>query len=616
MRTTDGGKMWSQLGTADLAGDNITSVAARGTTLLAAADSNWSPSEANGLFRSTDNGTKWTNISDGAHGLPNNVSVSDLVGDPLNSNVFYAGVTGATGGVFKSTDGGLNWTNISAGIGIIKNTTDKIVLAVHDDGTHLAVFAAVNNTIPGSNPVDSTLSGVFQSLDGGSFKALDVPSGGSGGNLFGAISADPTNPNIVYVGYGGNGQEYLTRIDASKTAGSQITPLAEGSFGSPHADLRDMQIDANGNLILSSDGGLYSLPTPTVNTGAWKAIGGDIGAFELHDIAYDHVSKVIVAGSQDNGTLAQLTPGGTTWDTIEGGDGGDVAIDDVSLAGVNQSIRYVSSQNLLNWQRQVYDPANNLVSTTPLADITKLGNDGQFVTPFEVNNVDPTRILVGGSKNIYMSSDQGTTLTVIDKASVNSGSGGETMVYGGHQNGVANPDLIYAASGANVLRETTAGGGFTSTAPGGGTIVSVTDNPNNWATVFASDNNHVFESTNAGGTWVDVTQNLTSISGGATFYSIAYVPDAGDDALVLGTSSGIFDAHVSGLGGTAAWSQFGANLPNVIVDNLQYDAHDNVLVAATMGRGAWLVNNVTVALDGAPVAVPFVGIADHVNSMV
>jgi hypothetical protein len=243
-----------------------------------------------------------------------------------------------------------------------------------------------------------------------------------------------------------------------------------------------------------------------------------------------------------------------------------VAIDDVSLAGVNESIRYVSSQDLQGWQRQVYDSADKLVSTTLISPALNQSpiTDGQFVTPVEVNNVDPTHILVGGSAHIYMSSNQGAlgSLTAIDNAGVNSG--GDTMVYGGHQNGVANPDLIYAASGANVLVETTAGGGFTSTAPGGGTIVGVTDDPNNWATVFAIDNNHVFESTNAGGTWVDVTHNLTSISG-ATFYSIAYVPDAGNDALVVGTSSGVFDAHVSGLGGAAAWSRFGANLPNVIV---------------------------------------------------
>ena len=43
LRSTDGGATWSQLGTAvsNLAGENITSVAARGSTLLAGADNAW-----------------------------------------------------------------------------------------------------------------------------------------------------------------------------------------------------------------------------------------------------------------------------------------------------------------------------------------------------------------------------------------------------------------------------------------------------------------------------------------------------------------------------------------------------------------------------------------------
>jgi cadherin-like protein/VCBS repeat protein len=50
------------------------------------------------------------------------------------------------------------------------------------------------------------------------------------------------------------------------------------------------------------------------------------------------------------------------------------------------------------------------------------------------------------------------------------------------------------------------------------------------------------------------------------------------------------------LGGAASWSKFGANLPDVIVYDLAYDSADNVLVAGTMGRGAWLVNNATANL--------------------
>ena len=387
LRTTDGGVTWSQLGAAatNLGGENITSVAARGSILLAAADNAWGGGLGEGLFRSTDSGATWALISNGAHGLPNLTSVSDLVGDPLNSNVLYAAVTGASGGVFKSTDTGLTWTNITSGIGIIGSTTDKIELAVHHDVTNLDVFATVDN--------GGTLRGLFRSVNGGSFVALDVPSGGGQGEVHGAIAADPSNPNIAYVGLGGGSSHYLTRIDASRAPGSQLTDISGGSFGSPHVDTREMRIDANGNLILGTDGGLFRLPTPTGNTGVWSAIVGDISAFELHSIAYDHVSHVIMAGAQDNGTLFQQTPGGTTWNYPGSGDGGDVVIDDVSLAASGQSIRYFSSQGLRGWKRQVYDLANHLVSSTFLTSIP----DPRFTTPVELNNVNPTRLLVGGS---------------------------------------------------------------------------------------------------------------------------------------------------------------------------------------------------------------------------
>jgi hypothetical protein len=235
LRSTDGGATWSQLGAAAaaLGGENITSVAARGTTLLAGANNGYGGGLGKGLFRSTDSGANWTMISDGTHGLPNSISVTAIVGDPLNSNVLYAAMSGATGGVFKSTDTGLTWTNITSGIGIIGSATTNIKLAVHNDGTNLAVFATVDNDTGPPNH-DSTLSGVFRSLNGANFVALDVPSGGTQGYLHGAITVDPTNPNIAYVGLGGGSSQYLTRIDASKASGSQITDISGGTFGSPH----------------------------------------------------------------------------------------------------------------------------------------------------------------------------------------------------------------------------------------------------------------------------------------------------------------------------------------------------------------------------------------------
>ena len=608
LRTTDGGATWSQLGTVGLAGQVITSVAARGSILLAAADNGWSvqtPGSGDGLFRSTDSGATWVRISDGTHGLPNLTDVSDIVGDPLNSNVFYAAVTGASGGIFRSTDSGLTWTNITAGIGIISASTQKIELAVHHDATNLDIYASIVTS--------GVMNGVYRSLNGASFAALDVPTGGVQGDVHNAIAVDPSNHNIVYVGLGGGSTNYLTRIDASKASGSQITRISGGTFGSPHVDTREMQIDANGNLILSTDGGIFRLPTPTTNSGVWSAITGDISVFEIHSIAYDHVSHVIMAGAQDNGTLFQQAQGGTTWDHPGFGDGGDVVVDDVSLAASGQSIRYFSSQNLGGWTRQVYNSANQLVSTTNLSvapvapdpdgdddeDEDDEGGepaiaDPSFTTPVELDVVDPSRILVGGTGHLYQFLNQGTTLTSIGTFAVNGigFNGGGLMVYGGYQNGIGNADLIYVASGNNILRQTTSGGGFTTTSPGGSTIRGVTDNPSNWAKVYAIDDNQIFASTNGGATWTDVTTNLTSISA-ADFRSVEYVRGPVDDALVVGTSSGAFYVKVSSLGTATSWNRVGGNLPNVVVYDLDYDAVDNVLVAGTFGRGAWLVNNVT-----------------------
>ena len=179
--------------------------------------------------------------------------------------------------------------------------------------------------------------------------------------------------------------------------------------------------------------------------------------------------------------------------------------------------------------------------------------------------------------------------------------GGGMMVYGGSQGGVGNADLIYAASGVNVLVQTSGGGGFTTTSPGSGTILGVTDDPTDYANVFAIDGNQVFMSTNTGTAWSDVTTNLTGISA-ADFHSIEYVHGTLDDALVVGSSSGVFYTLVSALGGMSSWSEFGSNLPDVITYDLEYDSADNVLVAGTMGRGAWLVDGVTykLGIDTAP----------------
>ncbi len=80
-----------------------------------------------------------------------------------------------------------------------------------------------------------------------------------------------------------------------------------------------------------------------------------------------------------------MTDGGTLWDFLSGGDGGDVAVDNVTLASTNFSIRYSSFQNLGSFRRSIWDSNNNFVSQTfPTLTVTSGSTFvPQFKTPFE-----------------------------------------------------------------------------------------------------------------------------------------------------------------------------------------------------------------------------------------
>ena len=107
LRTTDGGNTWSVLATSTFVNENLMSIAARGTVIMAASDSQWGGGNGSGIFRSTNTGASFSLIS-GTAGLSAG-PVSDMVGDPGNQSRFFAAVR--TVGIFRSDDTGATWTN-------------------------------------------------------------------------------------------------------------------------------------------------------------------------------------------------------------------------------------------------------------------------------------------------------------------------------------------------------------------------------------------------------------------------------------------------------------------------------------------------------------------------
>jgi photosystem II stability/assembly factor-like uncharacterized protein len=546
LRTIDGGSTWTTIdGGGTLTGTNISGVAARGSTILAASNKADNLVCKNvGLFRSTDDGKSFGLLSGSAGTGLSGGRVFDLTEDPNNAAVLYAPVlygspctSGGASGVYKSNDDGATWSLVSNAT-INALFTDKTVNSKIAVGANNNVYVGIVN--------NGVLAGLFHSTDGGAtWTALDVPdtNPGSSGAIHFSIVADAKNPAVVYVA-GDAGDQF--RLDSTKARGRQAEPLSligTAHDTLPHVDSRGMVFDANGNLLEVDDGGIYRRTSPENKTGDWYSIVGNLQVTELDVVAYDRNSRIIFGGAQDIGALIQASTGSARWIDGIGGDGGDVEVDVTSRAP--NSIRYLSRQFLGDFRRATYNPSNDLLDMVK-PSLTVIGGGAQllpaFVTPVKVNEIDPLRIVLGGRNAVYESADQGDTITEL-KPSIRTNNPG-TIVYGGRGgarlNFKPNADLLYVGS-FNALYKRTAplpAELIQLTAyPGTATITGVTINPRDYDEVWVTDASNVYRSIDGGASWSNVTRDLATFDVG-TIQSIEWF---GDEP-VAGTNAGVFEA--------------------------------------------------------------------------
>jgi hypothetical protein len=646
-RSLDGGKHWQVLGADVLAGQTIRSIVPTslndGQVVLAAsflAGNGFvapSTTEGGGAYRSADGGVTWTQLSGAAGtGLPAE-SVSDLVADPGNPNRFYAAVDVlgpfATGkeGVYRSDDGGLSWIQVNNGLTGL-DTSARILLAVHNSPSGNAVYAMVMAQEPQFQ--SGGLEGVFRSTDHGAdwtsmgTPPVDIFQAGQGAIWHGAIVADQHDPNVVYISGDGDFTRpglleaaTIFRGDVSQAPGNVWTSAySDGANNTaPHADSRAMVFESNGNLLEASDGGIARLDHPNdASVRQWRFISLGLADVEFHNVAYDPLSKVIIGGAQDNGTPIQAKPGKGLWDDSLAvpGDGGVVQVDSNQTAHPGTSIRYASAEFLQGFNRSTWDANNNFLGSSliglnivvgPTAG-RNLGTDPLlptgFVTPIAVNSVDPMRLLIG-TTTLYESFDRGDTLADLNFSNGQfvggslssiaffSSSYGQPMVYGGRLDGVGNPDVIWAGVGNQIVYREHLGDPLQVVSGYHGDFVeTIVADPQNYRHIFAVDlSNQVWASFDAGQTFRNVTANLSQLTPiVATINVIRTGPSAADLHLVAGAANGVF-ALGPPAGEQQGWYRLGDNLPHALVMDLRYSAQDNLLLAGTLGRGAWTLPN-------------------------
>jgi predicted outer membrane repeat protein len=599
LRTTDGGLTWTRVGAAALAGRSIYNVAVRGGTMLLAVvstDNGTSP----GLYRTTDGGANFTNLSGFAgSGLPAG-AVTHLAADPGNSARFYTHVTST--GVYRSDNSGATWVNISGGLAAA-NVGQLALAAFSRGGTNVVYAAELAGT-----------SRVYWSANlGTNWTQMDSIQANTS-RTFNGFTADPLDPNKVYLSglfvranfpYSGR----VVRGDASLPAGSQWTSIAStngtGNGTAPHTDSRALVFNAANALVEGDDGGIYELPVANTGnngtTSRWRSLNSNLQNNEMHSLAYDRVAKIFIGGAQDTGFQEQVRAGQGLWNKTSNGDGGDAAVDTVSIPG--QTIRYGSSQELGGFYRATYN-ANNVRQNLVFPALTPLGTspamNGQFVNPIKVNAANPQRLVFGAANGVYESSNQGNTVTNISANAANSLA---KMAYGGRIGTVTNADVLLVGIGNAVLIRTNAAGPLAATPAAfpGGAVRSIVLNPADWLNAFVAGTTQMLVTANAGASWTDVTGNLV---GAGTFQSVEYLTLPGGDAIVAGTDLG---AHLMRTAMPGVWKTLGTNLPNAPVYDTHYDPVGNVLAVSTFGRGAWLydfnpamTNVVTTRADSGP----------------
>jgi hypothetical protein len=556
------GASFTQTTASPFGDQKIGGIAIRGNTIVVTT-----PDPA-GMARTANSGATWTQVSGGAGtGLPAG-GIFDLAEDGGNASRLYATVDGV--GIFRSTDNGATWVNVSQNNASVdsamrgSNSFARVSVSKNDG----RLFVAVMDNGPG------TVNFVaWSGNQGASWTVMNPPNVNGNAIPFGmfAMAADPVNSSFVYVAVVGD----WVRGDVGTGLWSTIAGSGTPNFTTPHPDSRDIAFDANLDLILSEDGGIFKRPRPREATGDWFSLAGNLGDAEVHNVAYDGNSRAVLAGTQDNGAVFQLVSGALAAENVTFGDGGDVDVDAISTPGF--SFRYASSQFLFGFRRREYDANNNFISEVfPALALPGGGSLSSpfFVTPVEVNNVNGLRLVIAGGDTVYESLDQGEHVTPVGGAG-----GASDMVYG-HPN---NPNVIWAVTGQVWVRTGASGPLVLTASPFPDFAVDVILDTSDFKNAYVISPGQVFHTTNTGASWTNISGNLQSLNPGS-LRTITFIHGNTRNLVVIGATNGVFASTTAQLG---TWQALGSNLPHAPVLDTQFNATRNQLAVGTLGRGVW-----------------------------
>jgi len=169
------------------------------------------------------------------------------------------------------------------------------------------------------------------------------------------------------------------------------------------------------------------------------------------------------------------------------------------------------------------------------------------------------------------------------------------IVYGGRQGAAPMADVGYVGTNSKLyVRQAAQFGAFAAvTSWNKGGVVALAADPTDWRHIYVLDSQgRVWFSSKGDASptsnwnWVQLTGRLGALPGAKNLQSIAIANDGNTRVILVGGAGGAYRKV-----GNDPWSEYGAGLPNVLTTDIDVvsTAPDNVLLAGTMGRGAWTI---------------------------
>lgn len=552
----DAGETWDILGTEEFSGAAFAELA-----VSPLADDLLLAATTRGAFLSRDAGRTWQmqRVLPGDTGLAEAVTSSAF--HPTDPDRAWVAVWGR--GVFETNDMSAarpGWRRLAGGLPLSNIGRIEIHVSGADPDV---LYALVSNA-------DHYLRGLYHSTDGAvSWTQLDTaPDILQGQGFYNMlVAADPTDPSRVFLGGVGARPGHASSLFIGRKGFDDW--IFEPTGAELHVDFHDIAFDPRdpGTVYVVNDGGIWRSDDGGTQ---WASKNAGLGITQIMSIDSSAGSgQVLVAGSQDNGTL--LWHGGTDWVQGDGGDGGRVRVDPHDTS----TIYSVFFAQRLNRSAD----SGTFGSFEPRFPAEAKPAEMALLAPFDLNPEKAGEVLLG-AETIYHSTDHGKTWRRLDSSFVGPSQAIRKAVISSVAFGDTDTAYVGTSDGRIWQLKRKGDGGWQAEAS---EFARVTNNDELCyvADIVAKPDGTVLLAASDGrcrGLWVVDDGLPQRIFDGLPVYAIETM----EASVFIGTEDGVFH-----LPENQRWMKLGQGLPKAAVFDLDLVAEAELLRAGTFGRGVW-----------------------------